>query len=379
MTKMRELNKIEYRYNNRSEFVQKLSRDKLGRIAEMDSTTGRLVLHYGHSGRFVGRTPKGHTTPYSKFVYDKNGNRINGFEGDKTFTAKYDAQDRLIWYNSARYTYSVAGDLASRNEDGVITNYTYDVFGNLLKISKPNSEIEYLIDGHDRRVAKKVNGTITKRYIWQDQLRIAAELTPSGKIRQQYVYSDGVNSPDYMVFQNKLYFFVKDHRGSINLVVDVETGDVKQRMQYSEFGEVTEDSNPGFQPFGFAGGLYDPETKLVRFGARDYDGRIGRWLAKDPIRFEGGDTNLYGYVLQDPVNSFDPRGESAIGVAIVVGISLIITADDPWTILREGFTKPPPPNYRDFEEEKIQNQKLQDYIRRIEEEKKYKPNSCLGS
>ena len=25
----------------------------------------------------------------------------------------------------------------------------------------------------------------------------------------------------------------------------------------------------GFQPFGFAGGLYDNQTKLVRFGARD--------------------------------------------------------------------------------------------------------------
>ena len=35
---------------------------------------------------------------------------------------------------------------------------------------------------------------------------------------------------------------------------------------------------------------------LVRFGARDYDPTIGRWTAKDPIDFAGGDTNLYGYV-----------------------------------------------------------------------------------
>jgi uncharacterized protein RhaS with RHS repeats len=46
----------------------------------------------------------------------------------------------------------------------------------------------------------------------------------------------------------------------------------------------------------------------VKFGARDYDGRIGRWLSKDPIGFDGGDMNLYGYVLGDPVNFFDPRG-----------------------------------------------------------------------
>ena len=68
------------------------------------------------------------------------------------------------------------------------------------------------------------------------------------------------------------------------------------------------DTNPGFQPFGYAGGLYDVDTGLVRFGARDYDGGIGRWTAKDPIGFSGGDANLYGYVLADPVNGVDPWG-----------------------------------------------------------------------
>ena len=62
-------------------------------------------------------------------------------------------------------------------------------------------------------------------------------------------------------------------------------------------------------PFGFAGGLYDPDTKLVHFGYREYDPEIGRWLSKDPLLFGGGDSNLYGYVLQDPVNLVDPTGE----------------------------------------------------------------------
>ena len=69
------------------------------------------------------------------------------------------------------------------------------------------------------------------------------------------------------------------------------------------------DTKPGFQPFGFAGGLYDQDTKLVRFGTRDYNPSVGRWTAKDPIRFGGGDTNLYGYVLADPINFADPTGQ----------------------------------------------------------------------
>jgi len=43
-------------------------------------------------------------------------------------------------------------------------------------------------------------------------------------------------------------------------------------------GNVINDTNPGFQPFGFAGGLYDPDTRLTRFGVRDYDAETGRWI-----------------------------------------------------------------------------------------------------
>jgi len=74
---------------------------------------------------------------------------------------------------------------------------------------------------------------------------------------------------------------------------------------------VAGNTNPGFQPFGFAGGLHDPDTGLVRFGARDYDAEIGRWTAKDPIGFGGGTTNLYEYCANDPVNCIDPTGEVA--------------------------------------------------------------------
>src|SRR5262249_54231405 len=46
----------------------------------------------------------------------------------------------------------------------------------------------------------------------------------------------------------------------------------------------------------------------VPLGARDYDTMIGRWTSKDPIRFDGGQANLYVYVENEPVNSVDPWG-----------------------------------------------------------------------
>jgi RHS repeat-associated protein len=86
-----------------------------------------------------------------------------------------------------------------------------------------------------------------------------------------------------------------------------------------EFGNVLADSAPGFQPFGFAGGLYDLDTTLVRFGARDYDGTTGRWTAKDPIGFSGHDSNLFGYASAEPVNRIDPAGLKSCGCSSAEG------------------------------------------------------------
>ena len=138
-----------------------------------------------------------------------------------------------------------------------------------------------------------------------------ADTDESGQLKSIFLYADKGNVPTAMLRADKSYLIISDHLGSVRLVMDTETGRIAQQMDYDVWGAVTHDSNPGFQPFGYAGGLYDPDTQLTRFGARDYDAETGRWTAKDPIFFNGGDTNLYGYVLQDPVNGIDPEGLQA--------------------------------------------------------------------
>lgn len=49
------------------------------------------------------------------------------------------------------------------------------------------------------------------------------------------------------------------------------------QVQYTAYGEVYFDSNPDFVlVIGFHGGLYDPLTRLLHFGDRDYDIPAGR-------------------------------------------------------------------------------------------------------
>ncbi|OGP50210.1 MAG: hypothetical protein A2Y79_07845 [Deltaproteobacteria bacterium RBG_13_43_22] len=111
-----------------------------------------------------------------------------------------------------------------------------------------------------------------------------------------------------MVLNGSTYYLMYDQIGSLRTVTDA-SGTIVKKIDLDSFGNILSDSNPSFTiPFGFAGGLHDRNTNIVRFGARDYDPSIGKWTAKDPIDFLGGDTNLYGYVLNDPVNLFDSLG-----------------------------------------------------------------------
>lgn len=93
-------------------------------------------------------------------------------------------------------------------------------------------------------------------------------------------------------------------------------------MDYDEFGNVLQDTNPGFQPFGFAGGIYDNQTEKIRFGERDYDPVMGRWITKDQLGFGGFTTNLYAYSRNDPINFVDITGKIA-ALAVPLAVPLI--------------------------------------------------------
>ena len=142
--------------------------------------------------------------------------------------------------------------------------------------------------------------------------------------------------PDYMVRGGVTYRILRDHLGSVRLVVDVATGSVAQRMEHDEWGRLVADTNPGWQPFGYAGGLWDADTGLVHFGAREYDAETARWTSKDPIGFGGGDTNVYGYVLGDPVNAVDLAG--LVANRRSVGDSLAETGSGQGTDVTDALT-----------------------------------------
>ena len=113
--------------------------------------------------------------------------------------------------------------------------------------------------------------------------------------------------PDYIKQGATTIYLLHDQLGSVRRAVDVATGVVLQEIEYDATGNVTHNTNPGLQPFGYAGGTMDLDGRVAHFGAREYDARAGRWLQPDPIGLGGGQ-NRYAYVENDPLNDTDPSG-----------------------------------------------------------------------
>ena len=288
----------------------KLTRDADSRITtKAETISGKkntFTYTYDQAGRLAAVNENG--ASLSSYTYDSNSNRLTATTSSGTVTGTYDAQDRMLTYGTASFTYTANGELASQVAGSQTTSYKYDVLGNLIAVSLPSgNKITYIVDAENHRVGKQLNGVLQNGFLY-DGSRLLAQLNGGNAIVSQFIYASQGNVPDYMISGGVTYRIFSDPLGSPRLVVNTSTGTISEQINYDEFGNVISDTNPGFQPFGFAGGLYDQDTKFVRFGARDYNSAIGRWTAKDPIRFAGGDTNLYGYVLMDPVNLTDPSG-----------------------------------------------------------------------
>jgi RHS repeat-associated protein len=301
-------------------FQSSFTRDELGRIVRkvetLDGATTSYDYRYDAAGRLDEVRQNG--VAAASYSYDANGNRFSVLTSGDTINGTYDEQDRLIQYGGTIFTYSPDGRLRSKSDSNGTTAYAYDEFDNLLRVEQPDgTSIEYLVDGKNRRVGKKVNGVLVQGFLYQSQVEPVAELDGAGNVVSRFIYASRGHVPDYMVRNGITYRIASDHLGSPRLVIDSATGTVVQRLDYDSWGNVLQDTNPGFQPFGFAGGLHDRDTRFARFGARDYDPQTGRWTAKDPVLFSGGDTNLYAYVWSDPINITDPFGlDGAVADAI---------------------------------------------------------------
>ena len=171
------------------------ARDNLGRIIQktetIGGTTDTYTYAYDQSGRLTDFTKDGASIGH--YEYDLNGNRLLYSGSLGIYNGTYDAQDRMLTYGGNAYTYTDNGELASKTTPTGITQYGYDNFGNLATVILPDgTRIDYVIDGRNRRVGKKVNGLLVQGFLYENQLRPVAELDENGNIISRFVYGTKV-------------------------------------------------------------------------------------------------------------------------------------------------------------------------------------------
>ncbi len=322
------------------------TRDALGRVVQktetLQGTTHVFGYTYDVQGRLTDVTRDG--TAIEHYGYDLNGNRTTATVSGTTVNPAYDDQDRLLTYGSTTFTYTANGELRTKTDSTGTTTYTYDAMGSLIAVSLPDGRlIEYITDGKGRRIGKMVNGVLTKQWIYRDQLKPVAELDGAGNLVGEFIYGTKPNVPDLVIRGGNTYRIVSDQLGSPVLAINtVNSSDIPFQATYLAWGERTLGAgSDDWMPFGFAGGHFDPDTKLMRFGGRDYDPTIGRWVSKDPILFDGEQANLYVYVNNNPVNQSDAEGtggacdacKACMAAASLASARCIGVANDPKAVL----------------------------------------------
>jgi len=304
--------------NGQAAYAIQLAYDTRGTISRKTETvsgvTTTFEYAYDQDGQLIQVKKQGAAAEI--FTYDVNGNRTS-YErpGEWKVVAEFDGQDRIIGQGGVTYQFNADGQMIQSGSEA----YLYSATGELLQTTVDSETVIYSYDGTGRRIAR-TDSTGTWQYLYgnlNNPFQLTARRDPAGVL--SYYYYD--NNGQLFAFDKGAarYYVAVDQVGTPKVVSDA-TGTVVKMMEYDSFGMATFDSNPAFDiPVGFAGGINDTKTGLVRFGFRDYEPGTGRWTAKDPIFFGGRQGNLYGYVQNNPVNWIDPTGLWYVGGGGTVG------------------------------------------------------------
>jgi len=220
---------------------------------------------------------------------------------------------------------------------------TYDAFNRLVKVvDGANTVAEYEYDGLGRRIVKRFYDAGSHDYDHHYYYAISSQVLevrkqPSGESEdedpvEQYVYHPHyVDSPAVRYYDKngdgdfgtsgsrdseEFQFYTFDANANVTALLE-DDGSVLERYNYTPYGEVKcyapdwtgESSSSSYSnPYLYTGRRFDEETGFYHFRARPYHAQLARFLSRDPIGYDGGQANLYGYVGGAPTAYVDPFG-----------------------------------------------------------------------
>ena len=211
-------------------------------------------------------------------TYDAIGNPLTYHDG-KTFTWTAGRKLSTVTDGDRNYTYAYDGDgnRISKTVDGVTTDYYY-IDGKLLGLKKGQDTLLFLYDETGTAYGFLRNGT-PFYYAFNLQGDVIAIYNETGMEMVTYSYD---------VWGNHTCIIDNYYMGLANL-----------------------------NPLRYRGYFYDEETGFYYLQSRYYDPEVGRFISPDGYVSTGTGVlgyNMFAYCNNNPVNFYDPFGESFIGI-----------------------------------------------------------------
>ncbi|XP_050950398.1 teneurin-3 isoform X10 [Labeo rohita] len=288
--------------------------DNMGRVTKREIKIGPFAntTKYGYEYDVDGQLQTVYLNEKMmwRYNYDLNGNLhlLNPGNSARLTPLRYDLRDRITRLGDVQYRMDEDGFLRQRGAE----IFEYNSKGLLVRVHSKASgwTIQYRYDGLGRRLA-------SRNSLGQHLQFFYADLNYPTRITHVYNHSSSEITSLYYDLQGHLFameissgeeFYIACDNTGTPLAVFSSNGLLLKQVQYTAYGEIYFDSNPDFQlVIGFHGGLYDPLTRLLHFGERDYDIQAGRWttpdistwtrVGKDPTPF-----NLYMFRNNNPIS-----------------------------------------------------------------------------
>uniref|UniRef100_A0A8C2K539 Teneurin-3 n=1 Tax=Cyprinus carpio TaxID=7962 RepID=A0A8C2K539_CYPCA len=288
--------------------------DNMGRVTKREIKIGPFAntTKYGYEYDVDGQLQTVYLNEKMmwRYNYDLNGNLhlLNPGNSARLTPLRYDLRDRITRLGDVQYRMDEDGFLRQRG----VEIFEYNSKGLLVRVHSKASgwTIQYRYDGLGRRLA-------SRNSLGQHLQFFYADLNYPTRITHVYNHSSSEITSLYYDLQGHLFameissgeeFYIACDNTGTPLAVFSSNGLLLKQVQYTAYGEIYFDSNPDFQlVIGFHGGLYDPLTRLLHFGERDYDIQAGRWttpdistwtrVGKDPAPF-----NLYMFRNNNPIS-----------------------------------------------------------------------------